>query len=426
MKTFFRIAGAVALAGWAALAGPPLTTIQDVLYKADGTRFNGTVTISWTSFEAADQSAIATQTVTAKVLDGNLRVQLVPNTQTNPLTYYTAVYNSDGHVQFSETWAIPLSAQPLRIRDVRVAAPGPLSNDTNPPTTPVAESDVVGLLSDLNARPLKGPAFAAGRVAMVNPLGALDSVAGDPGDCVRVDGSSGPCGGQQPAFLDGDIPSGIVDGANTAFTLSGTPSPGSSLVVYLNGLLQAAGVDYTLVKGNVIQFVAASTPQPGDTLLASYRLATTTGSMPQLFPTPQVLCSGTGLTVNAATFSSLGNCTIPAGTLNTGDRVEVHFDLAHQGVTSGFTFEVHWGGTTVLHRDATAADAQLSGRAEAGLDQSGAQVSAQSWGTTLPLSAVVASASDSYGSGLVLDFEGKTGAAGETLTLRNYTVVRMP
>ena len=34
-------------------AEPPLTTIQDVLYKADGTRFNGYVQISWNSFEAA-------------------------------------------------------------------------------------------------------------------------------------------------------------------------------------------------------------------------------------------------------------------------------------------------------------------------------------------------------------------------------------
>lgn len=28
-------------------AGPPLTIIQDVLYKADGTRFNGTLTIDY-------------------------------------------------------------------------------------------------------------------------------------------------------------------------------------------------------------------------------------------------------------------------------------------------------------------------------------------------------------------------------------------
>ena len=65
-------------------AGPPLTIIQDVLYKADGTRFNGTVTISWTSFEAIDRSAIAKQTTTVTVVNGYLQVQLVPTTTATP------------------------------------------------------------------------------------------------------------------------------------------------------------------------------------------------------------------------------------------------------------------------------------------------------------------------------------------------------
>ena len=34
---------AVVCLALAAVAAPPLTTIQDVLYKADGTRFNGPV-----------------------------------------------------------------------------------------------------------------------------------------------------------------------------------------------------------------------------------------------------------------------------------------------------------------------------------------------------------------------------------------------
>jgi hypothetical protein len=42
----------------AALAQPPLTTIQDTLYKADGTPFNGLLIISWNSFLADNQSCI--------------------------------------------------------------------------------------------------------------------------------------------------------------------------------------------------------------------------------------------------------------------------------------------------------------------------------------------------------------------------------
>lgn len=62
------------------LAAPPLATVQDVLYKADGTRFNGVAFIEWRSFQASDLSNIATHSVTVPIVDGNLRVQLVPTT----------------------------------------------------------------------------------------------------------------------------------------------------------------------------------------------------------------------------------------------------------------------------------------------------------------------------------------------------------
>ena len=420
MTMFSRTFFAALLLAVSAHAAPPLTTIQDVLYKADGTRFNGVVMISWSSFEAPDQSAIATQMTTVKVVDGNLRVQLVPNSLSSPLVYYSVVYNSDGRIQFSELWAVPSSAQSLRIRDVRV----PASNGTDVVAgAPVQETDVVGLIADLGARPLKGTAFAAGRVAMVNSLGSIDGVSGNAGDCVRVDGSSGPCG-PPASFMDGDIPSGIVDGANTSFTLSATPSPATSLSVYRNGLLMALGADYSL-SNRVIQFVPSDVPDPGDTLLATYRLSGA-GNAAQLFPSPQVLCSGTGASTSGASFVSLGTCTIPGGTLTSGDRVEFQFDLAHQGVGSGFTFEVHWGGTTILQRTGTVNDTQVTGRGDFGLYVGGAQVSTQSWGTTLPLSATISSATDAYSAALVVDFRGTLAVAGDTLTLRNFTVVRLP
>jgi hypothetical protein len=196
--TLFRALSAFMLLVLPALAGPPLTTIQDVLYKA-GTPFNGILNISWTSFQAADNSEIATQVTTVKVFNGNVRVQLVPNVNSNPPGYYSVVYNSDGHVQFSETWAVPAAAQPLRIREVRVATSNTAGgNIMGGGGTLGQESDIVGLVADLAARPLKGSGFSAGRVAMINGLGALDAVVGNAGDCVRVDGSTGSCGPRKP------------------------------------------------------------------------------------------------------------------------------------------------------------------------------------------------------------------------------------
>jgi hypothetical protein len=404
-------------------AAPPLTTIQDVLYKADGTRFHGTLSISWTSFEAIDHSAIMQQAATVTVVNGNLQVQLVPTTTATPAAFYTVVYNSDGLVQFQETWAVPSSVQPLRIRDVRVSVIGAAGADTG--VTPAQESDVIGLLADLGARPLKGPGYAAGRLAFVNSTGAMETVTGTPTDCVRVDGSSGPCGGTQPGFVDGDAPAGLVDGANTAFALSAVPSPAASLTIYRNGILQKPGQDFTL-SGNQIQFVTAAAPQPGDTLVASYRVAGGTTDTPLLYPNPQVLCSGLGAATNSSTLASIGTCTIPAGFRTAGDRVEVRFDLDHSGTAGGFSFAVLWGATTVLARNASAVDAQVTGRADAALTAAGALLSHQSWGTSLAFAAGVGRSPDDYTAGITVDFQALTALSAETVTLRNFTVVRFP
>jgi hypothetical protein len=106
--------------------------------------------------------------------------------------------------------------------------------------------------------------------------------------------------------------------------------------------------------------------------------------------------------------------------------VEIRFDFAHQGTASGFTFEVLWGATTILQRDAGASDALVTGRASAAILAAGAQLESQSWGTVLSFSATVANATDSYTNGLTIDFQGMLAQTGDTLTLGNYTVVRFP
>jgi hypothetical protein len=337
-------------------------------------------------------------------------------------------YNSDGRVQFQENWAVPASATPLRVRDVRVATPvtsagAVIANDTG--SGPVPESDVVGLIADLGARPVKASSLAAGTVAYVDALGMLDSVEGNASDCVHVDGSSGPCGGQPTSFVDADSLTGIVDGSNGTFTLSGTPAPSTSLAVYRNGILQKAGQDFSF-SGAAITFVTASVPQPGDTLLASYRLGTTVSGTGQMFPSPQVLCSSTGSATTATTLASIGTCSIPAGVLLPGDRVTIAFELSHQGSTSGFSFEVDWGATAMVARSGASTDMLVTGRADAAILAASSQLSAQSWGAVLPFSASVSAASDAYTNGIAINFQGMLAQSGDTLSLASYTVVRLP
>ena len=178
-----------------AAAAPSLTTIQDTLYRADGTRFNGVAFIEWRTFEAADTSNVPAQTITARITEGVLRVALIPTTNATPSAYYRVRFNADGRTEFVEHWAVPPSGTALRLRNVRI--PGPLSVGTTPVppvNTAILITDVAGLRDELDNRPAKGSGFTPGRVTVANSEGELDGVAGAVQDCVRVDGTSGPCG----------------------------------------------------------------------------------------------------------------------------------------------------------------------------------------------------------------------------------------
>ena len=64
-----------------------------------------------------------------------------------------------------------------------------------------------------------------------------------------------------------EVPSGTVDGVNTSFTLTANPVYSSTVHIYLNGLLQRQGTDYT-VSGTAVSFTNA--PAAGEEILATY------------------------------------------------------------------------------------------------------------------------------------------------------------
>lgn len=69
------------------------------------------------------------------------------------------------------------------------------------------------------------------------------------------------------AFVDGETPSGTVDGVNDTFTLANTPIVGS-VKVYLNGIRMQVTTDYT-ISGTTITFVTP--PSILDIILCDYR-----------------------------------------------------------------------------------------------------------------------------------------------------------
>lgn len=420
----------VAAAGLA-YGQPALTTVQDILYRADGTRFNGTMFISWSSFLSGDTSNIATANLTVPIVNGVLSVKLVPTTTASAGAQYNVTYASGGVNQFTEVWAVPPSTPKLRVRDVRLSSGvviGPA-----PATAPIQIGDVTGLANALAVRPTEGVGYSIGRTAVINPSGQIDAASGNLGDCMHVDGSSGACGsgtsggtgGILPLYSDAETPSGTLDGINTTFTLLFAPSPVNSLILFRNGLLQTHGFDYSLA-GNVVTFLAGSVPQAGDELIASYRYANPSNVLGTL-SAAQVICSSAGNSTSAIGATSLGSCTIPAGLLTTGDRIEVQFDYLHTGTATGFTAELHWGSITILSRTSVAGELALSGHVSFGILASSQFWDAQSWGNSFALANAVGTAAANTSLSLTLTFPAHLAATStDVIALSNFTVIRYP
>jgi hypothetical protein len=213
MLSFRRSAMLVVAAAMMTQAQPALTTIQDILYRADGMRFDGEIFISWHAFLSGDTSNIATAQVRLPIVNGVLSVKLVPTTTASAGANYQVVYNSKGQFQFSQVWAVPPSAFVLRVKDVLVSEGTVVGGGGGPSpitTAPVQISDVVGLATALSVNSQKGVAFVLGRAAVINASGQIDGASGNLADCVHVDGGTGACGGGGGggfpiAFPNGDL-----------------------------------------------------------------------------------------------------------------------------------------------------------------------------------------------------------------------------
>lgn len=64
-----------------------------------------------------------------------------------------------------------------------------------------------------------------------------------------------------------EVPSGTVNGSNTAFTLSATPHSAAAVLVFIDGLLQKQTTHYS-VSGTTVTFVVA--PTVGQELYAAF------------------------------------------------------------------------------------------------------------------------------------------------------------
>lgn len=271
LRSWLRFLTVLVIGAVAVFATPPLTEIQDIIYKADGTLFDGVAQVEWKNFVAADGSPVGANTVSFRIVRGQLHVSLVPTTNAQQPVNYTVRYNTEGRTQVIETWSVPPSKATLRLSDVRVTG-GSAGNLTSS----LSITDVTGLRTELDLRPTRGTTWTPGRTAVIGQSGAVESAFGSPGDCVHVDGTSGPCGSASGSgsgnatitYVDGEVPSGTIDGVNRALKLAVAPNPAQSLRLFLNGLLLATGSDYSITGTDILMFRA---PSVGSIVQASYR-----------------------------------------------------------------------------------------------------------------------------------------------------------
>ena len=170
-----------------------------------------------------------------------------------------------------------------------------------------------------------------------------------------------------------------------------------------------------------------STRNDGDSWYNTTQQARKGAAAGRVHTVPQVLCASTGASTNSTAHTRLGSCTFPADFLRPGDRVEIRFDYSHDGAAADFGIEVAWGGSIVLARIGALSESRLTGKAEVGVHADGAQFSVQSWGSNLALEAAAGEANDPLAIPIAVDFLGRMEATTtDTVTLRNFTVVRYP
>lgn len=119
-------------------------------------------------------------------------------------------------------------------------------------------------------------------------IASLPGVAGE-----AQQGSGGGSGGSGTGVVIRETPSGVMNGTNTTFTLSQAPTPASSLLLFLDGVEQEPGTDYTL-SGSTITYVVA--PSAADWQLAWYVVGSVTGAPVVTIPLVIGFVIGSGTT----------------------------------------------------------------------------------------------------------------------------------
>ncbi len=210
-----------------------------------------------------------------EIYNGALSISLVPSVGSSSSAFYVATFNSrDGLRSWVETWQVGPSSSPLTLAQVRTTLP--TTGGTSGSTT-ISIGQVTGLSSYLNALSTSlntmTSNFSGFNTTLAGLTTSVSNLSATVNNIINNSNSNGSGGSSAatPGFIDNEVPQGTIDGTNAVFSLSNGPSPAASFNLFLNGVLQTNGADFSL-SSNKITFASTSTPHAGDVLQASYRL----------------------------------------------------------------------------------------------------------------------------------------------------------
>lgn len=199
-------------------AAPATTTIQDVVYRADGTPAAGTLLISWPTFSTVDGMAVAAGNKSVLLGPGGaLSVDLVPNLGASPAgTYYTVVFQLDDGTSKTEYWAVA-TISPTTIAAVRTT-PGATSSASQMATRQYVDAAVSAKASDATVVHTSGAEVIAGaKQFSASPSVPAPILASDAVNKQYVDTMVGNVGAGSYVSKAGDSMTGPL-------TLSGDPT----------------------------------------------------------------------------------------------------------------------------------------------------------------------------------------------------------
>mgnify|MGYP005810466599 CR=1 FL=1 len=101
-------------------SGPAMTTVNDIVYRADGNVAAGKMLISWPAFTTADGKVVAAGSMTLPIgAGGNVLLLLAPNEGATPNgTYYKVVLKLEDGTTETEYWTVP-KRSPVKVSEVR-------------------------------------------------------------------------------------------------------------------------------------------------------------------------------------------------------------------------------------------------------------------------------------------------------------------